>query len=558
MRRGPAVPAHAARAARESDAAGQRPAGRRRSTLYWAAAIAAAAALLMFCYLRTAGTVPVLSDGAGNAMQAWDMLHGNPLLHGWWVTDVSFYTTELPQYMLVEAVAGFRPEVVHICAALTYTLLVLLAAFVARGRANGAEGAVRALLAAGIMLAPEPGAATWVLMSDPDHVGTAVPVLLLMLLLDWAGRRWYVPVAAGLLLALTIVGDPLTLVIGVVPVVAVCLARAGLALLRRRVPLRSLWFEFSLAAAAVVAVPVATTADRLVRTLGGFNTSKNPSHIVSLSVLQRNVPFTARGFLALFGADFWSVRGGLADTFAAIHLVGVALVLAAVVAAAWRMARSLWSRDPARTARADMVADLLVVAIVLNVAGYLLVFQLTNIYTAHEIGPVLSMGAALAGRQFGGPLLRARLVPALAAGLACYCAMLGFAVARQQTPPSNAALSAWLTRHDLRSGLASYWQASSVTLDSDGAIAMGAVVPNKAGRLAPRRWEEDMRLFDPRKHTADFLVTVPGGSVTPAVAVATFGPPAHVYHYEGYTIMVWHTNLLHRLGQPVSLPGAAS
>jgi hypothetical protein len=513
------------------------------------------AAVLMFCYLRTAGTVPVLSDGAGNAMQAWDMLHGNLLLHGWWVTDVSFYTTELPQYMLVEAVAGFRPEVVHICAALTYTLLVLLAAFVARGRAGGAEGAVRALLAVGIMLAPEPGAATWVLMSDPDHVGTAVPLLLLMLVLDWAGRRWYVPVAAGLLLVLALVGDPLTLVIGVVPVVAVCLARACLALLRRRVPLRSLWFEFSLAAAAVVAVPVATAADRLVRALGGFNIRKNPSHIVSLSLLQRNVPFTARSFLALFGADFWSVRGGLAETFAAIHLAGVALVLAAVAVAAWRMVRSLWSRAPQP---GDLVADLLVVAIVLNVAGYLLVFRLKDIYAAHEIGPVLSFGAALAGRQFGGPLLRARLVPALAAGLACYCAMLGFAVARGQAPPSNAALSVWLTRHDLRSGLAPYWQASSVTLDSDGAIAMGSVVPNRAGRLAPWRWEEDLRLFDPRRHTADFLVTVPGASVTPAVAVATFGPPAHVYHYQDYTIMVWHKNLLHRLGRPVSLPGAAS
>ena len=98
------------------------------------------AAVLMFCYLRVAGTVPVTSDGAGNALQAWAMLHGNPLLRGWWVSDVSFYTTELPQYLLVEAVAGLRPEVVHICAAMTYTMLVLLAAFVARGRTQGTAG----------------------------------------------------------------------------------------------------------------------------------------------------------------------------------------------------------------------------------------------------------------------------------------------------------------------------------------------------------------------------------------------------------------------------------
>ena len=203
--------------------------GRRRARVWWAGATAGAAAVLMLCYLRIAGTVPVLSDGAANALQARDMLHGNLLLAGWWVTDVSFLTTELPQYALVIAAAGLRPEVVHICAAITYTLLVLLVAYVARGRASGAEAVVRALVAAGIMLAPEPGVASWVLLSDPDHVGTGVPLLLLLLLLDRArGSRW-VPVAAFVLLALASVGDPLAEVIGALPLAAVCLARVAVA-----------------------------------------------------------------------------------------------------------------------------------------------------------------------------------------------------------------------------------------------------------------------------------------------------------------------------------------
>jgi hypothetical protein len=72
-------------------------AGRGRSWLRWGGITAFAAAVLMYCYLRIAGTVPVLSDGAANALQAREMLRGNLLLHGWWVTDVSFLTTELPQ-----------------------------------------------------------------------------------------------------------------------------------------------------------------------------------------------------------------------------------------------------------------------------------------------------------------------------------------------------------------------------------------------------------------------------------------------------------------------------
>jgi hypothetical protein len=43
----------------------------------WVTGYTAAAVLLFFCYLRISGTVPVTSDGASNALQAWDMLHGN-------------------------------------------------------------------------------------------------------------------------------------------------------------------------------------------------------------------------------------------------------------------------------------------------------------------------------------------------------------------------------------------------------------------------------------------------------------------------------------------------
>ena len=103
--------------------------------------VALAAAVLFFCYWRQSQAVPLSSDGSSNVLQAWDMLHGNLLLQNWWVSDVSFYTTELPQYMLIEALAGLGPWVVHAAAAMTYTLLVLLAALARpRAAARGAAG----------------------------------------------------------------------------------------------------------------------------------------------------------------------------------------------------------------------------------------------------------------------------------------------------------------------------------------------------------------------------------------------------------------------------------
>src|SRR5713101_484800 len=121
----------------------------------------------------------VNSDGASQALQVWDMIHCNLLLHGWALTDVSCYTTELPEYMLVELVRGLNADVVHVAAALTYTLLVLLAAVLAKGRATGRQAAARMLLAGGIMVAPQLGTAAGILLLSPDHVGSNVPVLLI-------------------------------------------------------------------------------------------------------------------------------------------------------------------------------------------------------------------------------------------------------------------------------------------------------------------------------------------------------------------------------------------
>src|ERR1700680_4767828 len=140
------------------DAHPPRAAARRRPPRWAAAAAWTAAGLILFaCYWRLSWTAVINSDGAGNALQAWDMLHGNLLLHGWKLSDVSFYTTELPEYMLVELAIGLGANVVHVAAAATYALVVVLAALLAKGSETGRAGLIRAAIAAGIMLAPQLG-----------------------------------------------------------------------------------------------------------------------------------------------------------------------------------------------------------------------------------------------------------------------------------------------------------------------------------------------------------------------------------------------------------------
>jgi hypothetical protein len=157
--------------------------------LIWIGGYLAAGFLLFLCYLRISGTAAVTSDGGLSAMQAWDMLHGNWLLRGWALGDVTYYTTELPEYVLVEIFRGLGSADVHVSGAITYTLLVVLAGLLAKGAKTGKEGLIRVLIASGIMIAPQSGPGVGILLQEPDHIGTGVPLLLTFLLLDRAPRR---------------------------------------------------------------------------------------------------------------------------------------------------------------------------------------------------------------------------------------------------------------------------------------------------------------------------------------------------------------------------------
>jgi len=548
-------------------AAPARSPGSRRRAALWAAATALAAAALLAGYLGQSRTVSVGSDGASQALQAWDMLHGNPLLRGWWVTDVSFYTTELPQYALLELVRGLTPDVMHVGGAMTYTLLVLAAAFLARGRARGRAGLTRALVAAGIMLAPQLGPGTETLVLSPDHTGTAVPVLLAWLLIDRSAARWYVPVLVWLALAWVSVADTLTLFVAVLPLALVCALRAARGVLRNSGSPREHGYELALLAAAVLATPTALAATALIRALGGWQVNGLPTALAAAGQLAGNARLTGEGVLGLFGADVFaaaSTGSALAVAFAIAHLAGVALAAAGVIGAAAAAARR----------RLGLIDAVLLTGLVLNLAAYVAGVQAVNITSTREIAPVLPFAAALAARLLGDRLLgdrlpadpdhpaahRRRVRPldcALSALLACYAAMLGYNAAQSPSPPQYANLAAWLSAEHLTEGLSGYHQANIVTLESGGAVTLRPVTRTRVGLIGAYTWNASAAWFDPASRTATFLVlTAPGApasaggeGMTVAEATATFGRPARTYRHDEYVILLWPRgdNLLARL-----------
>jgi hypothetical protein len=523
--------------------------GRRLSArrLLAIAAVAVAAALLFLAYLRVSRTYPENSDESNDLLMAWDMLHGNVLLHGWYLSDVSFITTELPQYALLVWLFGLHTDTAHIAAAMTYTLVVIFSVLLARGRVPRREARLRMLLTAGLMFAPQLGVGVFVLLLSLGHIGTAVPLLLTWLVIDRCPPRPWVPVLVGLLLTWVLIADSLVLLVGVVPLVAVCALRVSRDLARRQdtsvqAALRARWYELSLAVAAIAAQGLASSlAGHLLQAyIHPLAYQLAPVH-----TWPEHAWVTVKGLLALFGAKPGGPPAVMA--FALLHLAGVALVAWAVL----RVARRFLSWP-------DMISQILLVAMVLNVVAYV-PSTLANAsdLNAREFAVVLPFGAVLAGRTLApglqaGLRRRPRAVGLLAGVLlACYAAGLGYAAAQPSVPPMKSQLAKFLAAHHLTSGIGGYWGSSVVTVGSDGAVTIRAVASLP---LAPYPWEAKSSWYDPGLNRANFLVT--GGKPgffnhwepKPA-ALAALGPPVRTYRNGPYTVYVYDKNLLAELAR---------
>jgi hypothetical protein len=520
--------------------AGQHGAGAwpETSRWVWPAGYVIAAILLFLCYLRVSGTQGVTSDGASIALQGWDILHGNWLLKGWSLADVTFYTTEIPEYMLVEIFRGIGPADVHISAALTYTLLVVLAGLVAKGNKTGKEGLIRVLIASGIMIAPQVGPGAFLLLLSPDHIGTGVPLLLIYLILDRAPRRWWLPPLTGVLLVWVLIADRIALTICVVPIVVVCAVRAYRGIVQRGEPARDQWFEFSLGASALVAVGVSSAIVSEISRLGGFVSAPLTTTFASSSAWPGNFSLTAEGVFGLYGADFTGRSLGVQTGIALLHIAGLAL-------ACWAFCRAV-----RRFFDCDMITQFLVVGIVANIAAFAFSVLPTTYWSDREISAVLPFGAVLAGRLLAEKATRVKLLPALAAVGCCYILALGYGVTRHQAPAHDQALANWLGAHHLTAGLGSYAEGNSVKLDSHDTIQLSAPTWQANGVYPGKHLAKDSD-FDPRIYDANFVVTTKqdglGFYIPPAWIIHAFGQPAHVYHYEYWTIMTYNKNLLTEL-----------
>ena len=578
---------------------------RRRTGAWRLAAVVAVAALtigLFWAYLLQSRSQPANSDAAAQALQGWDLVHGHLLLRGWYLSDVSFYTFEVPLDGLIAAVYGLRSDVIHVAAAAEYALLVLFAALVAAGasrdrRRGGREAWVRGLIAAGIMVAPGAYPGQQVLLLAPDHTGIGVPVLIALLVVDRLrpGRLLTVVAAAllvGLLLTWAQLDDLVAAFSCALPLALACAAPLAAAAGRRlagRMRARPgrqpapppAWrreaalhgYDLALVVAAAVSFGLAQLANRAINGLGGFYLHAIPaqSQLSPWATVPAQVRTLGQNLMYLFGSNFW-VRPQVLTDYAYLHLIGLAVALIGLLIALWS-----WPR-------ADRVTRTIVVALFAVFAASAVSPLMQPISGAHEIAIILPLGACLAGRVIGpwlaagrpaevdGPAADARAasaragrgrlgrrMPTARVAVACvlaaagigYLCNLGYNAAQPSRPSVNQALADFLVAHHLTSGLGGYWDADVTALGSGGKVTIAPVVD---GARYGYPWESKASWFDPKGRSANFIIAhvqqLGVGYLSVSQVTDRYGTPAQEYFLGQTVVMVYDRNLLKSVIRP--------
>ncbi|WP_432834895.1 hypothetical protein [Dactylosporangium sp. CA-092794] len=498
---------------------------------------ALAAVGLFLAYLRMARAVPVNADGASNALQAWDIFHGNPLLRGWALSDVSFYPTELIQYGMVQWVTGITADQIHITAAITYTMIVFLAAVLAKGRATGLEAWLRVGVAVTILLLPAPGIGYVTLLSNPNHTGSAVPLLLAWLTVDRLRHRVWAPILVAVLLGWGAMGDVLVTFVGAVPLIAVCAYRA----VRSRGP--ELRHELALALAGVVSVAISRGSRLLLDRLGAYQFPHPPVELSKVSDWPDRAYTTAHMAGIIFGAHSpgWQppvVEQGLA----VLHVIGALVAVAAFVVTLVRAVRGT----------ADRVDTILIAAIAADLGAEVVSTLSSDLYAAREISPVLPMSAVLAAR-LAGPWLAAggaRRLRRIGRGVLAGVLAIFVVGLVAYTPPRAPAAEAqevadFLRARNLSYGLGTYWVSNNITVTTGRRVTVVPVAGNGQG-LGPYCWQAERSMYDAKAHDARFVVFEKKRTIygSPEQAVHVWGQPVERQDVGDFAILVYNVNLL--------------
>ena len=509
-------------------------------------------AFYLLC-LANSDTTPWDADTSAVFLQGWDLVHGHLLLHGWWSSDVNFYTFDAPIYGICGLIFGMGNQALHIAGAVIYTLVFLAGCWAVKGGAQGAKLWLRIALVAFLMTSMlYYGALRGTLLLIPDHTGTSVFLLAAFVLYDrYAERRW-APWAMLAVLTLGQLGDATVRYMAIPTLIVVWLLELP-SVRRLRTPRG--W----LALAAVGSVVLSMGLRDIEKALGAYHLNAPAASVAPVSEWHWHISGTYDSLLSLFGVQEAGFLHESSTRFEITVIGGLALIAGAAAVISVLLQ---WTKKPA-------LDRLIVVGSAIYLCAYCFsTMAIRGGGGGYEFVGIVPLFAVLSARNLTdlrwprfGLGVRAQFGAAVAltvvAGLAAAgCLISGSELNLPRAQDAAETTALWLKAHGFKNGLAGYWDATPMTVYSGDAVKVRAILTEN-GAFLPNAWGSKSTWYEASKVDANFVVTGgERGGLSETAAEASFGAPARTYRFDNYTILVYDYNLLDRQLK-VHLPSGA-
>lgn len=500
--------------------------------------------LYLLYLLYSVSKLPMNSDGATMLLYADEVLSGNIFLSGWSLSGLTFFTTDLPFYLIGVWVFGVGLKAFHTAVFLMYSCMTFSALLVALYGIRHKWTAAMLMLATGLI------PTTYALSNAFVHTGVFV---LFFLAVFVCLRHEQAPklsaIALFVITTLGVSGDTMALLLIAIPVAILCVLKA----------IKKPFLMFSSVLFGSIA---GIFLQKVFLHLGGAELNAlNHRHFIASSQIYNSIIRFFEYCLKLLNSYFFTKPVFSYKTV----VFGVQLIIAlfAVYVIYSSIKAAITKKET------DVAISFLGIALMLVSLALILTTLNANITAGRYIGFMpLTLGIALSRcTDIFIPLENKKIkcsvwILCIALGLA------GIVSSFNAVTPLNthSRLSEFLEENKLENGYASFWDASVITGYSEGKVNVRSVV-SEEGKIKPQIWfcnkewyEDDGNFYIVRKgeNPEEIKYNLCGiynlrldcttlygdwteqlGGITYESVTKALGKPTKTLEFENYDILIY-------------------
>lgn len=469
--------------------------------------------LLCFIYLQITSGIIASSDGASGLLEGRDLAAGNILLRGWSLSTVSFYFTDLIWYASATLLAGYGGWQSSLLPSIMLAILSVFAIYLAVK--DGKKNLWPIVIG---FAAPGAFAALNTLM-PVIHIGTYIYILGCFMLADRYANRGGVGCLAALvaLLAVTLFSDDISSYLAVVPL---CLSYGYAAYQRKSAK------HAGVVAMAILSYLLAKLIAAGFDALGGFYLPGIPSPtFVNFDDIGNNLYLFTKGIILYFNADiFGKSPASKQAVFYLINLFGMLLFF---------LNLALVAKKIKRLSPLDIALGL---AALIMIPAYLTSNRPIDVFAVRYLVPVFIFGAIFIARNIE---MNAKLSYLLTA-VFIIAAAGSWRVEPVRSNPDEIVnqLKDAIRNNHLQRGYATFWYASSVSIDGDISIAPVEIDQNTR-KISASRWLSHERWYT---RGGDFFI-----ADSPEMAElikSHYGDPVRVIAVNEKSLLIYQRNIV--------------